>query len=132
MESSSYDVLEEDTLREDTKPVYALSHLENQLWTMETRRAHSEFMQLENANISINGDIEFDMEMNEYSTRSLNGIVDSNDKILNIHYEMARRNVEDRVVKRRELSMQIVTIVLLVALGGITFPFADDIKGILR
>ncbi|GLJ51128.1 hypothetical protein SUGI_1088380 [Cryptomeria japonica] len=42
IESSSYDVLEANPWREDSKPVYVLAQGENQLWTMRTRRARSE------------------------------------------------------------------------------------------
>ncbi|XP_065860496.1 uncharacterized protein [Euphorbia lathyris] len=42
LDSSSYDVLEANPWRETTKPVYVLTHTENQLCTMKTRRDHSE------------------------------------------------------------------------------------------
>ncbi|KAH9295304.1 hypothetical protein KI387_038892, partial [Taxus chinensis] len=42
MDSSSYDVLEANPWREDSKPVYVLAQGENQLWTMRTRRARRE------------------------------------------------------------------------------------------
>ncbi|KAI3497778.1 hypothetical protein L1887_33318 [Cichorium endivia] len=41
-ESSSYDVLEANPWREDTKPVYVLTRRENQLCTMKTRMNRSE------------------------------------------------------------------------------------------
>ncbi|MCO5576189.1 hypothetical protein L7F22_029997 [Adiantum nelumboides] len=41
-DSSSYDVLETNPWREDTKPVYVLAQEENKLLTMRTRRARSE------------------------------------------------------------------------------------------
>lgn len=41
-DSSSYDVLDSNPWREDTKPVYVLTHRENQLCTMKTRRNRSE------------------------------------------------------------------------------------------
>ncbi|KAH9774031.1 hypothetical protein KPL71_013504 [Citrus sinensis] len=41
-DSSSYDVLEANPWREDSKPVYILTHRENQLCTMKTRRNRSE------------------------------------------------------------------------------------------
>lgn len=42
MDSSSYDVLETNPWREDSKPVYVLAQEENKLLTMRTRRARSE------------------------------------------------------------------------------------------
>ncbi|XP_057509692.1 uncharacterized protein LOC130792224 [Actinidia eriantha] len=41
-DSSSYDVLETNPWRETSKPVYVLTHRENQLCTMKTRRNRSE------------------------------------------------------------------------------------------
>ncbi|XP_031262400.1 uncharacterized protein LOC116120586 [Pistacia vera] len=41
-DTSSYDVLEANPWREDSKPVYVLTHNENQLCTMKTRRNRSE------------------------------------------------------------------------------------------
>ncbi|GAV81218.1 DUF3110 domain-containing protein [Cephalotus follicularis] len=41
-DSSSYDVLEANPWRESSKPVYVLTHKENQLCTMKTRRNRSE------------------------------------------------------------------------------------------
>ncbi|XP_043724402.1 uncharacterized protein LOC122671319 [Telopea speciosissima] len=41
-DSSSYDVLEANPWREASKPVYVLTHKENQLCTMKTRRNRSE------------------------------------------------------------------------------------------
>lgn len=41
-DSSSYDVLEANPWRETSKPVYVLTHQENQLCTMKTRRNRSE------------------------------------------------------------------------------------------
>ncbi|KAF2290116.1 hypothetical protein GH714_002678 [Hevea brasiliensis] len=41
-DSSSYDVLEANPWREASKPVYVLTHRENQLCTMKTRRNRSE------------------------------------------------------------------------------------------
>lgn len=41
-DSSSYDVLESNPWRETSKPVYVLTHKENQLCTMKTRRCRSE------------------------------------------------------------------------------------------
>lgn len=41
-DSSSYDVLEANPWRETSKPVYVLTHRENQLCTMKTRRNRSE------------------------------------------------------------------------------------------
>ncbi|CAI9096544.1 OLC1v1032721C1 [Oldenlandia corymbosa var. corymbosa] len=41
-DSSSYDVLEANPWRESSKPVYVLTHAENQLCTMKTRRNRSE------------------------------------------------------------------------------------------
>ncbi|CAL5396449.1 unnamed protein product [Camellia sinensis] len=41
-DSSSYDVLESNPWRETSKPVYVLTHKENQLCTMKTRRYRSE------------------------------------------------------------------------------------------
>nr|GME12309.1 uncharacterized protein LOC109166283 [Ipomoea batatas] len=41
-DSSSYDVLEANPWRETSKPVYVLTHRENQLCTMKTRRNQSE------------------------------------------------------------------------------------------
>ncbi|KAL5759450.1 hypothetical protein ACOSP7_017975 [Xanthoceras sorbifolium] len=41
-DSSSYDVLEANPWREASKPVYVLTHRENQLCTMKTRRKRSE------------------------------------------------------------------------------------------
>ncbi|GLT98416.1 hypothetical protein SLE2022_159210 [Rubroshorea leprosula] len=41
-DSSSYDVLEANPWREESKPVYILTHNENQLCTMKTRRNRSE------------------------------------------------------------------------------------------
>ncbi|XP_010258256.1 PREDICTED: uncharacterized protein LOC104598060 [Nelumbo nucifera] len=41
-DSSSYDVLEANPWREASKPVYVLTHRENQLCTMKTRRSRSE------------------------------------------------------------------------------------------
>ncbi|EEF39975.1 conserved hypothetical protein [Ricinus communis] len=41
-DSSSYDVLETNPWREPSKPVYVLTHRENQLCTMRTRRNRSE------------------------------------------------------------------------------------------
>ncbi|KAJ4711400.1 Plant/protein [Melia azedarach] len=41
-DSSSYDVLEANPWREDSKPVYVLTHRQNQLCTMKTRRNRSE------------------------------------------------------------------------------------------
>ncbi|GFP87338.1 hypothetical protein PHJA_000877500 [Phtheirospermum japonicum] len=41
-DSSSYDVLEANPWRESSKPVYVLTHQENQLCTMKTRRNRSE------------------------------------------------------------------------------------------
>lgn len=41
-DSSSYDVLEANPWRESSKPVYVLTHRENQLCTMKTRRNRSE------------------------------------------------------------------------------------------
>lgn len=41
-DSSSYDVLEANPWREPSKPVYVLTHRENQLCTMKTRRNRSE------------------------------------------------------------------------------------------
>ncbi|GLJ11667.1 hypothetical protein SUGI_0174060 [Cryptomeria japonica] len=42
MESSSYDNLEANPRREDSKHVYVLAQGENHLWTMKTQRARSE------------------------------------------------------------------------------------------
>eukprot|EP00250_Pteridium_aquilinum_P035180 c8814_g1_i1 orf=393-1235(-) len=42
IDSSSYDVLETNPWREDSKPVYVLAQEENKLLTMRTRRARSE------------------------------------------------------------------------------------------
>lgn len=42
VDSSSYDVLEANPWREESKPVYVLMHTENQLCTMKTRRNRSE------------------------------------------------------------------------------------------
>ncbi|KAJ4842811.1 hypothetical protein Tsubulata_046530 [Turnera subulata] len=42
VDSSSYDVLEANPWRETSKPVYVLTHRENQLCTMKTRRNRSE------------------------------------------------------------------------------------------
>lgn len=42
IDSSSYDVLENNPWREDPKPVYVLAQEENKLLTMRTRRARSE------------------------------------------------------------------------------------------
>ncbi|KAL4197935.1 hypothetical protein AMTRI_Chr04g253620 [Amborella trichopoda] len=42
IDSSSYDVLEVNPWREDSKPVYVLTQQENQLLTMKTRRNRSE------------------------------------------------------------------------------------------
>lgn len=42
IDTSSYDVLEANPWREDSKPVYVLAQEENKLLTMRTRRAHSE------------------------------------------------------------------------------------------
>lgn len=41
-DSSSYDVLEANPWRESSKPVYVLTHNENQICTMKTRRNRSE------------------------------------------------------------------------------------------
>ncbi|CAN1794241.1 hypothetical protein LINPERHAP1_LOCUS20241 [Linum perenne] len=41
-DSSSYDVLESNPWRETSKPVYVLTHRDNQLCTMKTRRTRSE------------------------------------------------------------------------------------------
>ncbi|KAJ0094567.1 hypothetical protein Patl1_16785 [Pistacia atlantica] len=41
-DTSSYDVLEANPWREDSKPVYVLTHHKNQLCTMKTRRNRSE------------------------------------------------------------------------------------------
>ncbi|CAN0896513.1 hypothetical protein LINGRAHAP2_LOCUS18543 [Linum grandiflorum] len=41
-DSSSYDVLESNPWRETSKPVYVLTHRDNQLCTMKTRRSRSE------------------------------------------------------------------------------------------
>ncbi|KAA8532924.1 hypothetical protein F0562_032959 [Nyssa sinensis] len=41
-DSSSYDVLDANPWRENSKPVYVLTHRENQLCTMKTRRNRSE------------------------------------------------------------------------------------------
>ncbi|XP_042435923.1 uncharacterized protein LOC122021822 [Zingiber officinale] len=42
LDSIAYDVLETNPWREATKPVYVLTQRDNQLWTMKTRRNHSE------------------------------------------------------------------------------------------
>uniref|UniRef100_A0A803L1V0 Uncharacterized protein n=1 Tax=Chenopodium quinoa TaxID=63459 RepID=A0A803L1V0_CHEQI len=42
LDSSSYDVLDDNPWRETTKPVYVLTQKENQLCTMKTRRNRSE------------------------------------------------------------------------------------------
>ncbi|XP_008777622.1 uncharacterized protein LOC103697527 isoform X1 [Phoenix dactylifera] len=42
IDSISYDVLESNPWREDSKPVYVLAQRDNQLWTMKTRRSRSE------------------------------------------------------------------------------------------
>lgn len=42
LDSSSYDVLEVNPWRETSKPVYVLTHKQNQLCTMRTRRNRSE------------------------------------------------------------------------------------------
>ncbi|XP_009409134.2 uncharacterized protein LOC103991408 [Musa acuminata AAA Group] len=42
LDSISYDVLEANPWREDSKPVYVLAQRDNQLWTMKTRRSRSE------------------------------------------------------------------------------------------
>eukprot|EP00262_Sarcandra_glabra_P013160 TRINITY_DN3590_c0_g1_i1.p1 TRINITY_DN3590_c0_g1~~TRINITY_DN3590_c0_g1_i1.p1 ORF type:complete len:254 (+),score=36.13 TRINITY_DN3590_c0_g1_i1:117-878(+) len=42
IDTSSYDVLEVNPWRDASKPVYVLTQRENQLWTMKTRRSHSE------------------------------------------------------------------------------------------
>ncbi|KAK1289910.1 hypothetical protein QJS10_CPB18g01457 [Acorus calamus] len=42
IDSISYDVLETNPWREESKPVYVLTQRENQLWTMKTRRNRSE------------------------------------------------------------------------------------------
>lgn len=42
LDSSSYDVLETNPWRDDTKPVYVLTHKDNQLCTMKTRQNRSE------------------------------------------------------------------------------------------
>ncbi|XP_039145108.1 uncharacterized protein LOC120282369 [Dioscorea cayenensis subsp. rotundata] len=42
LDSVSYDVVETNPWREDSKPVYVLTQRENQLWTMKTRRNRSE------------------------------------------------------------------------------------------
>ncbi|XP_026657076.1 uncharacterized protein LOC103697527 isoform X2 [Phoenix dactylifera] len=39
IDSISYDVLESNPWREDSKPVYVLAQRDNQLWTMKTRRS---------------------------------------------------------------------------------------------
>ncbi|CAN8305266.1 unnamed protein product [Cochlearia groenlandica] len=41
-DSTSYDVLESNPWRDDSKPVYVLTHRENQICTMKTRTNHSE------------------------------------------------------------------------------------------
>ncbi|KAG2268209.1 hypothetical protein Bca52824_062764 [Brassica carinata] len=41
-DSTSYDVLESNPWRGDSKPVYVLTHRENQICTMKTRTTHSE------------------------------------------------------------------------------------------
>eukprot|EP00252_Welwitschia_mirabilis_P018422 TRINITY_DN4095_c0_g1_i1.p1 TRINITY_DN4095_c0_g1~~TRINITY_DN4095_c0_g1_i1.p1 ORF type:complete len:282 (+),score=62.92 TRINITY_DN4095_c0_g1_i1:71-916(+) len=45
LESSSYDVLDANPWKEDSKAVYVLAQGENQLWTMRTRRMRSEVEQ---------------------------------------------------------------------------------------
>lgn len=42
LDSISYDVLETNPWRDDTKPVYVLTHKDNQLCTMKTRQSRSE------------------------------------------------------------------------------------------
>ncbi|CAL4929260.1 unnamed protein product [Urochloa decumbens] len=42
LDSLSYDVLETNPWREDSKPVYVLARSENHLWTMKTRRSRNE------------------------------------------------------------------------------------------
>ncbi|KAL5218434.1 hypothetical protein ABZP36_019118 [Zizania latifolia] len=42
LDSLAYDVLETNPWREDSKPVYVLARRDNHLWTMKTRRSHSE------------------------------------------------------------------------------------------
>ncbi|WOL09401.1 hypothetical protein Cni_G18154 [Canna indica] len=42
LDSISYDVVETNPWREDTKPVYVLTQRDNQLWTMKTRQSRSE------------------------------------------------------------------------------------------
>ncbi|XP_010917321.1 uncharacterized protein [Elaeis guineensis] len=42
IDSVSYDVVESNPWREDSKPVYVLAQRDNQLWTMKTRRSRSE------------------------------------------------------------------------------------------
>lgn len=42
IDSISYDVLESNPWRDDTKPVYVLTHKDNQICTMKTRRSRSE------------------------------------------------------------------------------------------
>uniref|UniRef100_A0A6V7QS50 Uncharacterized protein n=1 Tax=Ananas comosus var. bracteatus TaxID=296719 RepID=A0A6V7QS50_ANACO len=42
IDSISYDVLETNPWREDSKPVYVLTQRDNQIWTMKTRRSRSE------------------------------------------------------------------------------------------
>ncbi|ONK75417.1 uncharacterized protein A4U43_C03F16630 [Asparagus officinalis] len=42
LDSVSYDVLENNPWRDDTKPVYVLTHTDNQLCTMKTRQNRSE------------------------------------------------------------------------------------------
>ncbi|XP_008799971.1 uncharacterized protein LOC103714481 [Phoenix dactylifera] len=42
IDSISYDVLDTNPWREDSKPVYVLTQSDNQLWTMKTRRNRSE------------------------------------------------------------------------------------------